>query len=358
MDDIPKPTAISLFAGAGGMDLGFITEGFDVAWANDFDPAACETYAKNIGDHIVCGDISDVDLATIPETDIIFGGPPCQGFSVAGHMDPHDPRSMLVWEFVRVVHAKNPCAFVMENVRALGMLKKWAPLRDALHETFVRLGYRVAVGVLNAADFGVPQKRERVFFIGTREPHREPQMPEPTHIDNWLSTRDAITGLPPAGSPGNDGVAPAEITLARYPVLRRSPYAGMLVNGQGRPIDLEVPAPTMHASMGGNKTPIIDLDQLAHPDREPWIVSYRRGLDKGAGPSASGPPASWRRITVQEAARIQTFPDDFQFSGKRSPQFRQIGNAVPPRLAAAIARAVKPLVMDDIERSLRDKVGY
>jgi len=233
----------------------------------------------------------------------------------------------------------------MENVLVHGKLTKWLPLKDALLDTFQQIGYRVEVAVLNSADFGVAQKRERVFFIGTRIPGTTPSFPEPSHHEgNWVTTRDVISDLPQAGSPGNEGTATAQITLARFPVLRRSPYAGMLVNGQGRPINLDVPAPTMHASMGGNKTPIIDLDQLEHPEREPWVVGYRRSLDEGVEPGTGDPPDSWRRITVKEAARIQSFPDDYEFAGKTSAQYRQIGNAVPPLLAEAVAGAVYPLV--------------
>lgn len=336
-----NPTALSLFTGAGGMDLGFAKAGFEIAWANDIDPDSCETYRRNLGNHIVCDDIGRIDLAQLPAADVVFGGPPCQGFSVAGKMDASDPRSRLVWEFVRAVHVIRPSMFVMENVRALGALEKWAPLKHALVNAYERLGYEVVVGLLNSADFGAPQVRERVFFLGSRLPGVPPRLPEPTHADRWVPCRSVLADLPPPGEDGNEGPCTAEITLARYPVLRRSPYAGMLVNGQGRPMNLDRPAPTMHASMGGNKTPIIDLDQLNGNRSVPWIVQYHRAIVSGDRiPGEGSPPPSWRRITVREAARIQSFPDSFSFVGRKSSQFRQVGNAVPPCLAEAVARVL------------------
>lgn len=335
-----QPRAISLFAGAGGMDLGFIQAGFKVVWANDLNGDCCETYRANIGPHIICDDISHINIDSIPKADVAIGGPPCQGFSVAGKMDPSDPRSQLVWFFIRVVEAIRPKYFIMENVKALGALGRWKTVRSAILAEFQRIGYRTQYAILNAADYGVPQLRERVFFIGTSMPNGAIGFPEPTHANHWIAAREVFAGLPEPGKPGNEGVCNAQITLATQPVMRKSPYAGMLFNGQGRVIDLNRPAPTMHASMGGNKTPIIDLHQLLGFDEEPWIVTYHRQLMAGEPPGRSPVPDYLRRITVREAARIQTFPDKFMFSGKQSSQYRQIGNAVPPRLAYCIAQAI------------------
>lgn len=333
------PTVISLFAGAGGMDLGFIQAGFQVVWANDLDKDCYETYRLNIGQHILCADVADVNMDGIPQADVVIGGPPCQGFSVAGKMDPSDPRSQLLWEFVSVIEAKRPKYFVMENVKSLGTLAKWSVVRATLLTELVKLGYRVRYKVLNAADYGVPQLRERVFFIGTSIPGVPLEFPEPSH-PLWVPARHVFADLPDAGEPGNEGRCKAKINLATKPVLRKSPFAGMLFNGQGRMIDLDRPAPTMHASMGGNKTPIIDLCQLQGTNEEPWIVAYHRRLMRGEPPGRDNVPNYWRRITVREAARLQSFSDDFVFFGKQSSQFRQIGNAVPPRLAYCIATRI------------------
>ena len=126
-----KIRAISLFSGAGGMDLGFTRAGVDVVWANDFNAAACETYRLNFGEEIHHGSLIDFDYTALPDCDLVFGGPPCQGFSVAGKMNPDDPRSKLVFEFQKVVDAKRPQFFVMENVAALGRLAKFAAVSSS-----------------------------------------------------------------------------------------------------------------------------------------------------------------------------------------------------------------------------------
>jgi DNA (cytosine-5)-methyltransferase 1 len=154
-----------------------------------------------------------------------------------------------------------------------------------------------------------------------------------------LNVRSALESLPLFGQPGNDAICTAIITPARIPVLRRSPFAGMLFNGQGRPLDLETPALTLPASMGGNRTPIIDQESL-ETGAEPWVIGYHRHLMRGGAPAKSV-PKRLRRLTVQEAAALQTFPTDWKFVGSQSARFRQIGNAVPPELARHVALAVR-----------------
>jgi DNA (cytosine-5)-methyltransferase 1 len=347
------PTVVSLFSGAGGMDLGFKQAGFAVTWANDIDRDSCETYRLNVGHHIVCDDITNIDFASIPSSDVIIGGPPCQGFSVAGKMDPDDPRSQLLWSFVSIVEAKKPKLFVMENVYSLGRIAKWKITRSRLMSEFHRIGYEVRFKTLNSADYGVPQFRERVFFIGAdRSLNMIPRFPAPTHTDKWIPARHSFLGLPEPGTPGNEGACNAKIVLASKPIMRRSPYAGMLFNGQGRPMDLNRPAPTLHASMGGNKTPIIDLHQLQNPDDESWVVKYHRELTNGAMPENMELPKHLRRITVREAARLQSFSDEFVFCGTKSSQYRQVGNAVPPRLAYCIAQTIMKLLKGESAPSI------
>src|SRR3989344_5062499 len=163
--------SISLFTGAGGMDVGFSRAGFDVVWANEINNDACETYRLNHAGHIECGDIRNfIDkLGSHKDIDLVFGGPPCQGFSVAGKMDPNDERSQLIFSFMDVVEKVKPKAFVLENVKALAVLDKWAPVRNSLFERARALGYDfVELVLLNATEYGVPQKRERMFFIGIK----------------------------------------------------------------------------------------------------------------------------------------------------------------------------------------------
>lgn len=331
------PTVVSLFAGAGGMDLGFRRAGFEIVWANELDRDASESYRKNIGTHLIEGDINSVSSDEIPTCDLVIGGPPCQGFSVAGKMNADDPRSALIWQFVRVVGDKKPAAFVMENVKALAMLDKWSAVRRRLVQEFTALGYDVDYQVLDASDFGVPQQRERVFFIGTLQGDARSLFPEP--VEQRVSVREALRTLPTYGQPGNNGICRAIIVPAKRPVMRASPYAGMLFNGLGRPIRLDRPAPTLPASMGGNKTPIIDQHALTTGEAN-WVEGYHAHLQGGGEPFETVPPFL-RRLTVEECAAIQSFPITYNFCGRQSARFCQIGNAVPPVMAYHIATTLK-----------------
>jgi len=330
-------TLVSLYSGAGGMDLGFNQAGFYPVWANDIDSRAVETYNKLFGGHVAhTGDLADW-IDTLPSrgsVDLVIGGPPCHGFSVAGKMDPQDPRSRHVFNFVSVVKRLQPRAFVMENVKALAVNRRWTQLLAALREEAKAAGYQTQLLLLNASHFGVPQARERMFLIGSTGKGTSVQ-PDPQTRWDPPSLRQALEALPPFGLPGNDGVCTAKVTPAKKPVLRRSPFAGMLFNGQGRPMDLNRPAPTLPASMGGNHTPIIDQVQYDTGD-DSWVIDYHAHL-RGGGDPIAAIPDRLRRITVEEAAAIQTFPPGMYWAGTQSSQYRQIGNAVPPDLAFQVA---------------------
>lgn len=327
--------AISLFSGAGGMDLGFRKAGVEVVWANDFNAAACETYRKNFGDEIHCGSIMDFDYATLPDCDLVFGGPPCQGFSVAGKMDPDDPRSKLVFEFQKVVNVKRPRYFVMENVAALGRLAKFAAVRERLLDGYRRMGYHVRFDVLDSQHYSTPQRRERLIMIGTTDDVET--FPFPVPRKTLITAREVLSGFDKPGTGNNKGICQARITLAKHPVLRVSAYAGMLFNGMGRPIDLSRPCQTLPASMGGNKTPIIDTRLLADRSASDWLKTIHAKAMKGFDVSGIKVPSFMRRITVSEAAALQGFPKDFEFCGSQCDKYRQIGNSVPPPFAYAIA---------------------
>jgi DNA (cytosine-5)-methyltransferase 1 len=335
---VSRPTAISLYSGAGGLDLGFIQAGFDVVWANEIDPLAVTTYRTNIGSHAVCGDLREV-LVPTEAPDVLFGGPPCQGFSVIGRMRPDDPRSQHVFLFLQLVDELQPRAFVMENVKALGANPRWKPLRVELRRRAERAGYDTRLMVLNAAHYGVAQARERMFLVGSRD-GLAPERPTPITAEAPLTVREVLATLPPYGAPGNDTVSGARVIPSRQPVMRPTAHAGsLLFNGSGRPLDLDRPAKTLPASMGGNATPIIDQEELAH-GVEPWVVEYHRHLTAGGEPYTESPDRL-RRITVEEAAALQGFPPGFRFCGPRVAQYRQVGNAVPPPLASAVAVSVK-----------------
>jgi DNA (cytosine-5)-methyltransferase 1 len=182
-----------------------------------------------------------------------------------------------------------------------------------------------------------------MFLVGLRD--RVPVAPQPMRAGAPPTVREALTALPPFGSPGNDTICRAQVVPAAKPVMRPTAHKGsLLFNGSGRPLDLDGPAKTLPASMGGNATPIIDQAQLAD-GAEPWVVEYHAHLRAGGRPLLEA-PARMRRITVEEAAALQTFPASFRFTGPRGAQYRQVGNAVPPNLAFYVAQSVLQ-AMDD-----------
>ena len=329
---------MSLYTGAGGMDIGFYRAGFRPIWSNDIDPDAVTTYQSVFGKQdSTIGDIREIGVPETANPDLVIGGPPCQGFSVAGKMDPNDPRSKHVFDFLGAVSRTQPLVYVMENVKALAANTRWSSLRDELIKCSREIGYETVLWLLNASHYDVPQARERMFLVGSRVGSIE--KPIPVTIDNPPKVREWLQKLPPYGSVGNDSFCRAKITTARKPVLRRSPFAGMLFNGQGRPLNLDQPALTLPGSMGGNRTPIIDQRQLEEGG-ECWVIQYHQHLLDGGNPIDSV-PSYLRRITVEEAAMLQTFPPGVSFHGKQSSKYRQIGNAVPPNLAYHVARAVR-----------------
>ncbi|MDR1042604.1 MAG: DNA cytosine methyltransferase [Clostridiales Family XIII bacterium] len=299
---------ISLFSGAGGLDLGFIMAGHDIVWANDCYDDAVETYKRNIGNHIVNDDIYNVDSKDIPSADIVIGGFPCQGFSVA-NMKRHteDVRNELYKQLIRVIVDKRPKYFLAENVKGILSLDKGAVFRMILDD-FNALGYDIDYRLLNAADYGVPQKRERVFIVGVRKGIKKGfDFPNPTHsnsnmpggnTDLWISVSKALEGIPDPDSPNE---------------LLNHEYSKYKINFNGylghRIIDADKPAPTVTG----------------------------RGDDRG-GVVVLPHPSHIRRMTCRELAAIQSFPLDYEFRGPRSSIYRQIANAVPPLLAYHMAK--------------------
>lgn len=343
---------LSLFSGAGGLDIGAIQAGAKIVWANDLMKDACDSYSINIGDHIYQGDINSY----IPSLrqyegsiDLVIGGPPCQGFSVAGKMDEDDERSKLIWSYVKVIETVMPKAFIMENVKALGTLKRWSSIRCKLIKKIQDLGYSVNFCILNASDYDVPQVRERIFVIGFKgnnfaSPDLESMLLP--YKKKAKTVRESLKVLDKAGTGNNTSTCNAKITLTTNPVLRKSAYAGMLFNGLGRPLKLDGYSATLPASMGGNKTPIID-EQALYYNSQPWIEVYHERLQNDMTIAEKEVvPNFLRRLTVDEARVIQTFPLEYRFSGSQSSQYTQIGNAVPCNLA----KAVCAMVIDVIEK--------
>lgn len=296
---------VSLFSGAGGLDLGFVMAGHQIVWANDLYEDAVETYRKNIGNHIVCKDISQIPSEDIPICDIVIGGFPCQGFSVANtkrHIG--DERNELYKQLIRVIDAKKPKFFLAENVKGLTNLGKGEVFKMILQD-FTDLGYVVRYQILNAADYGVPQTRQRVIITGVRNDiDWEYVYPQPTHskdgkdgLPKWVSVSEALENILDPDS-AND--LPNH-TYSKYK-LNINGYIGH------RLLDPEKPAPTVTAR-GDSKGGVV-----IHPH-----------------------PNGKRRMSCRELAKVQSFPLDYEFCGNNSSVYRQIGNAVPPLLGYAVA---------------------
>lgn len=339
--------AISLFSGAGGMDEGFKQAGVNILFANEIDKTAAETFSKNHPNtEMVVDDINNIYdiLKKYTGTDLVFGGPPCQGFSVVGKMDPSDTRSQLIFSFLDAVEIIKPKAFIMENVKALAFISKWKPVREQYISRAKELGYNCIPFILNAAEYGTPQKRERVFFVGIRgNDDFEAKMSRYITGQKRQAPvlRELFKDLGPAGTEKNPRTCNAKITFAERPVMRRIPYDCLMFNGIGRPVDPDGYSRTLTASMGGNMTLIVDEEFLQNPSADNWIQWYYNQLMSGAiKPEFKEAPPRLRRLTINEVRRIQTFPDSYIFCGSKSSVYKQIGNAVPCELAKTIASAV------------------
>jgi DNA (cytosine-5)-methyltransferase 1 len=317
---VPQLCAIDLFAGAGGLSLGLGAAGWDIVAAVERDVDAASTYQRyHPAAQVYQQDIEQLELGQYHgQLELVAGGPPCQPFSVGGlRRGQHDGRDGIP-QFVRALRQISPPLFLLENVPELAGTRHHQYFTEMLAQ-LAQLGYNLSWTVLQAADLGVPQLRRRLFVAGSRAGLGQlGALPRPAGTPPRVPAGTVI-GLAPQGSPN-----PAVITYARRPSLRPNPYHGHLFNGGGRPIDLAAPAPTMLASMGGNKTPWVDTQDIV-PRYHAWLAAGgtpRHGLVPGA-----------RRITTLEAALLQTFPAGTVFAGPPSSQYRQIGNAVPPLLA-------------------------
>lgn len=316
--------AVDLFSGAGGLSLGLSMAGWSLDTSIEFNEVAVETHRINMPNvsHI-CDDVRGVNFKQFKGIDLIAGGPPCQPFSVSGkQLGSNDTRDMIP-QFIRAVKESRPKAFLMENVAGL-TTKKFMPYLQQQIEELVQLKYKVQWVVLDAADYGVPQRRLRLFVIGTLKEYSF-NFPEATHGKDklaYVTVKEALKGTP------KDSPNTAKVVYAKNPILRKSPYAGMLLNGQGRPLNMNGISHTIPASAGGNRTHILDPKGV--------LKKYHAYLLQGGKP-LSGEVEGCKRLTVNQSARLQTFPDWFKFEGTKSQRYAQIGNAVPPTLAAAVA---------------------
>lgn len=331
---------VDLFSGAGGLSLGLEQAGFESVLAVEIKKDACETYSRLFPK----ADLKDTSIEALDflplrgKVDLVAGGPPCQPFSSGGkRLAGEDERDMLP-QYLRAINEIRPPVFLMENVFGLATGERAGYLAGFLEE-FRNLGYAITWQVVNAADYGVPQKRRRLFVVGSRlgtfafpSPTHGPAAGVPYQKSGSVLRKDQIIGTP----------NPSKVFYAKNPDLRPSFYDGHLFNGGGRAINLDDLCPTILASAGGNKTHFIDTQDQ--------VPGYHATLMRGEAPRVGFVPGA-RRITAEESALIQTFPAWVRFAGSSSSQYTQIGNAVPPLLATQLGKALAGLLLGNAQAS-------
>ncbi len=349
------PRLIDLFSGAGGLTLGFklaFMDELEIVWANDSDRDAVATYNQNFGNHGIVGDLTELlenAEVEIPQADIVIGGPPCQGFSLLNRNREEDTRKSLWKQFMDVVERSHADVFVIENVPQL--------LDSPEHEKIIvearRLGFFVTSGKLCSADYGVPQIRWRAFIIGCRFANPDTLFPPaPTHgrpgylfsahLPPWRTVRDVIEDLPPpVGTSVRAVEPPLNLQFGRQPTplsLRR--YQAIPEEGMNR-FDLQRVAPEITPPCWIKKTQGgTDLFGRLWWDR-PSVTIRTEFFKPEKGRYLH--PSQHRPITHREAARFQSFPDEFQFTGNKISIAKQIGNAVPPLFACKVAMSIQAL---------------
>ena len=325
---------IDLFSGAGGMSLGFDQAGFNNIFSVDIEPSFCETYKTNFPKHnLIQKDISKLSNEEIKSLignqiiDVIIGGPPCQGFSMAGNIGRKfidDSRNQLFREFARIVEIVQPSYFVMENVARLYTHNKGETKKEII-ELFKKMNYNVDCKVVNTADFGIPQVRNRVLFIGNRISNNI-VFPTKT-VDKPISIKEAIDKLPKLKS-GEKSKIPNHISMKHSEqMLEKMKYV----------------------SDGGNRNEIPELIRPKSGD----VRKYIRYKSTEPAVCVTGDMrkifhySQNRALTVRELATLQTFPLDFIFKGSTISQQQQVGNPVPPILAKEIALTIKKMMKND-----------
>lgn len=361
---------VSLFSGGGGLDLGFKQEGYDIIWAIDNNANAVATYKHNLHDNIICGDINEIDLDKLPNADIVIGGPPCQSFSLAGNRNVEDARGQLVWRYIDIIKHVKPKAFVFENVTGLLSAKNSAKehIIDLLKKAFADIGYMISTKIMNAADYGIPQRRKRVIIVGLRS-GEEFQFPDATHnetglgLKKYVSVEEALGDLPKATMGEND--------KARYILKPQSDYQKKMREGNGDEVSEHFVSKLSeldkyiirHVKPGGNYMDIpSDVDSARirrlqrdgghttcygrlSPDKPSYTINtYFNRPNVGCNIHYS----EQRLITVREALRLQSFPDSYEIiSTSKQGRNLIVGNAVPPMLARIIAKKLKEYMKEE-----------
>jgi len=332
---------IDLFSGVGGITLGFEKEGFENIFSIDFDKPICGTYKKNFTEHkLIEKDIKDLTEEEIlkltkgKEVDLIIGGTPCQGFSMAGNIGRRfidDSRNHLFKEFARVVSIVKPKLFIIENVARVYTHNN-GKTRKEIMDLFGGLEYEVDCKILNSANYGVPQIRNRVFFIGNRLGLKN-KFPEKTHdkntqttisntkINKWVTTKEAINDLPSLSSGESSNIPNHEAMNHSEQMLKKMGYVSDGGSREQIPKEIRPKSGDVrkYIKYDSNKPSICITGDM----RKVFHYSQNRAL------------------SVRELARIQSFPDEFIFVGSKISQQQQVGNAVPPLLSQALAKTIK-----------------
>jgi DNA (cytosine-5)-methyltransferase 1 len=340
-------TFIDLFSGTGGWSYGLELAGLTHLASIDIDPVACATAAANVSGQVYCSNVTEPPAKFLElKPDIVVGSPPCQGFSTQGRKVENDPRNSLVWSYLDLLDHFQPKVWVFENVPGFARLYGGRYLKDVL-ERLKSTDYRVTSAILNAADFGVPQNRKRFFMVGTRVA-AEPSLPSPTHggeatlfevRSQPVTIWDAIGDLPVVGIGERVGEFDYESDpVTDYQRWARSASGVVRQHTTQRHSD-RVLEKIQKVGHGENMGVFVDefaenaVDYMggyrrAAPDKPSYTAYWTRGM-------TSIHPYQDRFLSPRECARIQSFPDDFQFLGRSIENYRLVCNAVPPLLARA-----------------------
>jgi DNA (cytosine-5)-methyltransferase 1 len=333
-----KMKVVSLFSGCGGLDLGFIKAGFDIIYANDNDKDVCETYEKNHLIKIDKRNIIEILSEDIPNSDGIIGGPPCQSWSLAGAMrGANDERGQLFYEYIRILRDKQPLFFVAENVPGIVSKTHLHDFKKIINE-FSRINYSISFDLLDARNFGVPQERKRVIIVGYHKTTgMKFEFPPPTHMKNsmnnfverkinkWVTLEDAIGELPSATPAKNKNNSNENLIIQNHEYMNGG--FSPIYMSRNRRKSWNEQSFTIQA--GGRHAPL-------HPSS---CKMYKVKKDKWDFIDFN---PKYRRLSVRECARIQTFPDDFIFYYTNVAKgYKMVGNAVPVKLAEAIAKKIK-----------------
>ena len=322
---------ISLFSGAGGLDLGFKKASFNVISANEYDKSIWETYEKNHIANLIKGDICKIPSSEFPECDGIIGGPPCQSWSEAGSLKGiDDPRGQLFYQYIRILKDKQPKFFLAENVKGM-MSKRHNTAVGNIVSQFEDAGYDVFIHLLNASDYGVPQDRKRVFYVGFRKDLKVKFEEPPKPYDYKLTFKDAIYDLRDSAIPA---LAKNKTNGDDCKILNHEYFIGSyspIFMSRNRVRNWDEQAFTVQAS--GRQCQL-------HPQ-----APVMPKVEKNKNIFVLGKEELYRRLTVRECARIQGFPDDFKFYYTNlNDAYKMIGNAVPVNLAYEMARAINEVL--------------